>query len=69
MGSKIGSPKVMNEMLEFSAKHKCFPQIEMIDFKDANLGFEKLIAGTPRYRVVMKVRGGCTIKPRRARFL
>ena len=57
IGSKIGSPKVMAEMLAFSAKHKCFPQVEMIDFKDANEGFKRLIAGTPRYRVVMKIEG------------
>lgn len=47
----------MKGMLEFSAKHKCFPQCEFIDFKDANAGFDKLIAGTPRYRVVMKIAG------------
>ncbi len=27
-GSIIGSPSAMREMLEFSAKHKCFPQVK-----------------------------------------
>ena len=47
----------MKAMLEFSAKHKCFPQCEFIDFKDVNAGFDRLVAGTPRYRVVMKIAG------------
>jgi D-arabinose 1-dehydrogenase-like Zn-dependent alcohol dehydrogenase len=57
VGSKIGSPAAMQEMLEFSAKHSCFPQVEVIDFADAQAGFEKLISGAPRYRVVMKIEG------------
>ena len=57
IGSKIGSINEMNAMLEFSAKHKCFPQVEVIDFADAQKGFDKIAAGAPRYRMVLKIEG------------
>jgi D-arabinose 1-dehydrogenase-like Zn-dependent alcohol dehydrogenase len=47
----------MTEMLEFSAKHKCYPQVEVIDFSEANKGFEKIVANSARYRVVLKIQG------------
>jgi uncharacterized zinc-type alcohol dehydrogenase-like protein len=57
VGSMIGGTVSMKEMLEFSAKHKCLPKIEVIDFKDANKGFEIIRANAARYRVVLKIGG------------
>ena len=44
--------------------HVCTPrgctlplQVEIIDFTDANKGFEKIHSGAPRYRMVMKIEG------------
>jgi alcohol dehydrogenase (NADP+) len=52
-GSVIGSPDEVKEMLDFAAKKKIKPWIQMKPMKDANkiiLDFEK---GTPRYRSVL----------------
>jgi len=57
VGSMIGGTVTMKEMLEFSAKHKCFPQCEVIDFKDAQNGVEKIMANSARYRMVLKIDG------------
>ena len=57
IGSMIGGVKSMKEMLEFSAAHKCFPQVEVIPFEAANEGFAKIMAGQARYRMVLKIEG------------
>ncbi len=57
IGSMIGGVKSMKEMLEFSAAHKCFPQVEVIPFEAANEGFAKILAGQARYRMVLKIEG------------
>jgi D-arabinose 1-dehydrogenase-like Zn-dependent alcohol dehydrogenase len=57
IGSMIGGTVAMKDMLEFSAAHRCFPQVEVIDFADANKGFEKILANSARYRMVLKIEG------------
>lgn len=57
VGSMIGGTDAMKAMLDFSAAHRCYPQIEMLDFSEANIGFQKLRENTPRYRVVLKIDG------------
>lgn len=53
IGSMIGGIPIMNEMLAFSAQHQCFPQCEVIPFSKAQEGFDKIIAGSARYRMVL----------------
>lgn len=55
VGSMIGGTVSMKEMLEFSAKHQCLPKVEVIDFADANKGFDTIKANAARYRVVLKI--------------
>ena len=57
VGSMIGGTAGMKEMLQFSADHKCFPKCEVIDFADANKGVAKILAGSARYRMVLKIQG------------
>lgn len=57
VGSMIGGIPIMKEMLDFSAKHKCFPQCEVIPFDKANEGFDKILANSARYRMVLKMEG------------
>lgn len=57
VGSMIGGTVSMVEMLEFSARHKCFPQCEVIDFAEAQKGVEKVVANSARYRMVLKIEG------------
>lgn len=56
-GSMIGGTDAMREMLEFSAKHQIVPQVEVIPLEDAQQGIDKIIAGKPRYRMVLQVEG------------
>jgi uncharacterized zinc-type alcohol dehydrogenase-like protein len=57
IGSMIGGIPGMKEMLDFSAKHKCFPQCEVIPFASANEGFAKILANSARYRMVLDMNG------------
>ncbi len=54
-GSYIGSPKEVQEMLEFSAKNKVFPLCEEFDFEDFPKAFEHMETGKARFRAVVKV--------------
>ena len=56
IGSMIGGTKAMKDMLDFSAKHKCFPQIEVIPFAKAQEGYAKIMSNTARYRMVLKMK-------------
>ena len=47
-GSMIGGAPAMRDMLEFSAKHACLPKVEVIDFADANKGFDTIKANAAR---------------------
>ena len=53
-GSPVGSPKNIIKMLEFSAKHKIYPEIELFDFSEINAAIEKVKRNEIRYRAVVK---------------
>lgn len=53
-GSPVGSPKNIIKMLEFSAKHKIYPEIELFDFSEINAAIEKVKKNEIRYRAVVK---------------
>ena len=57
VGSMIGGTAGMNDMLRFSAEHKCFPKVEVIPFAAANEGITKVLANAVRYRMVLKIEG------------
>ena len=54
--SPVGSPAVIATMLEFAARHQLAPKVEVFDLKDVNKAIEHLEHGSPRYRVVLKMR-------------
>lgn len=53
--SPVGSPSVIADMLEFSARHDIAPKVEMFDISEVNKALQHLEKGSPRYRVVLKV--------------
>ncbi|KAI3632348.1 hypothetical protein MIR68_009454 [Amoeboaphelidium protococcarum] len=52
-GSLIGSPALIQEMLDFAAEHDVHPWIEKMDLKDANQAIERVRKGDVRYRIVL----------------
>ncbi|CAD0187222.1 S-(hydroxymethyl)mycothiol dehydrogenase [Ruegeria sp. THAF57] len=54
--SPVGSPATIAEMLDFAARHDIAPKVEMFDIKDVNAAMDRLANGSPRYRVVLKVK-------------
>ncbi|NRA23414.1 MAG: NAD(P)-dependent alcohol dehydrogenase [Oleispira sp.] len=54
--SPVGSPAMIAQMLEFSARHNIEPEVEVFDIADVNVAIERLEKGSPRYRVVLKAR-------------
>ncbi|MBQ0730632.1 MAG: zinc-binding dehydrogenase, partial [Oleispira antarctica] len=52
--SPVGSPAVIAQMLEFAARHKIEPEVEVFDMTNVNAAIERLEKGSPRYRVVLK---------------
>ena len=42
-------------MLEFAAKHKIYPTVEVFDFADFNKAYNHLLKGKPKYRCVVKI--------------
>lgn len=52
-GSPIGSPAVMQTMLEFAARHGIAPQAEFFPMTQVNEAIEHLRAGKARYRVIL----------------
>jgi hypothetical protein len=56
VGSMIGSAADQRAMLEFSAKHKCFPQCEVIDFADVSS--RVVLLGGAHHRVLALCAGG-----------
>jgi len=52
-GSVIGSIKETQEMLDFCAKHKITPDIEMIAPSQVNEAYERVLKSDVRYRFVM----------------
>lgn len=52
-GSMIGSIKETQEMLDFCGKHNITAEIELIDIKDINTAYERVIKSDVRYRFVI----------------
>jgi uncharacterized zinc-type alcohol dehydrogenase-like protein len=52
-GSAIGSIKETQEMLDFCAKHGIAADIEVIDIKDVNEAYERVLKSDVRYRFVI----------------
>jgi len=53
-GSPLGSPSVAAQMLEFCARHRILPQVEMFPMSRINDALAHLRAGKARYRVVLE---------------
>jgi len=53
-GSPSGPPSVVNQMLDFCARHKIAPITEEFPMSHANEAIEHLEAGKARYRIVLK---------------
>ena len=52
-GSPTGSPVVIDEMLEFSARHSIAPITEMFPMSKVNDALDRLRSGKARYRIVL----------------
>jgi len=52
-GSGIGGLPETQEMLDFCAEHNIVSDIEMIDIKDINQAYERMLKGDVRYRFVI----------------
>jgi alcohol/geraniol dehydrogenase (NADP+) len=53
-GSPLGSPATTAKMLDFAARHKIEPIIEIFEFDQVNEAIERLHSGKARYRLVLK---------------
>jgi len=53
-GSPLGSPAVAAQMLEFCARHRILPQVEMFPMSRINDALAHLRAGKARYRLVVE---------------
>lgn len=54
VGSSLGSPVTVKEMLNFAARHHIEPITEIYTFEQINEAMAKLRHGKPRYRLVLK---------------
>ncbi|MGE7368749.1 NAD(P)-dependent alcohol dehydrogenase [Neorhizobium sp. NPDC001467] len=52
-GSMIGSIKETQEMLDFCGEHNIVSEIELIDIKDINEAYERVVKSDVRYRFVI----------------
>lgn len=52
-GSLIGGIKETQEMLDFCGEHNITPDVEMIEMKDINKAFERVINSDVKYRFVI----------------
>lgn len=52
-GSSIGGLPETQEMLDFCAEHNVVSDIELIDIKDINASYERMLKGDVRYRFVI----------------
>jgi uncharacterized zinc-type alcohol dehydrogenase-like protein len=55
IGSLIGGIKETQEMLDFCAEHNIVSDVEVIDIKDINEAYEKVLKGNVRYRFVIDI--------------
>jgi uncharacterized zinc-type alcohol dehydrogenase-like protein len=49
-GSLIGGIKETQEMLDFCGRHKIVSDVEVIDIKDINTAYDRMVKGDVRYR-------------------
>ncbi|MCB2377912.1 NAD(P)-dependent alcohol dehydrogenase [Hymenobacter sp. BT635] len=54
-GSSIGGIAETQKMLDFAAEHNIVSDIELIDFKDINTAYERMLKGDVRYRFVLDI--------------
>jgi cinnamyl-alcohol dehydrogenase len=54
-GSFTGGTKLTQEMLEFCAAHKIYPEIEVIPIEYAYEAFERMLKGDVKYRFVIDI--------------
>lgn len=54
VGSLIGSPSMIEEMLVFAAEHNVKPWITKYSMKDCNQAMKDFKEGKPRYRLVLE---------------
>ncbi|RZK13835.1 MAG: NAD(P)-dependent alcohol dehydrogenase, partial [Hymenobacter sp.] len=52
-GSLIGGIAETQEMLDFCAEHNIMSDIELIDIKDINEAYERMLKGDVKYRFVI----------------
>ena len=52
-GSPVGSPAIIEEMLDFANLHDIRPQVEVYPMSQINEAFEHLKSGKARYRIVL----------------
>jgi uncharacterized zinc-type alcohol dehydrogenase-like protein len=52
-GSPVGSPATIARMLDFAARHRIKPQIEIFPFEQVNEAVTRLRSGEARYRIVL----------------
>ena len=60
VGSMIGGPAAMREMLAFSAQHKCYPACEVVPFNTAQKAFHDVEKGKfpeGKFRLVLEIKG------------
>jgi uncharacterized zinc-type alcohol dehydrogenase-like protein len=55
MGTCVGGIKETQEMLDYSAEHKIYPEIEVIQANEINEAFEKIKNGDVQFRYVVDV--------------
>jgi len=53
VGSLIGGIPETQEMLDFCAEHNIVSEIELIDIKDVNIAYERMLKSDVRYRFVV----------------
>ena len=54
-GSVVGGTKVTQEMIDFCAAHKIYPDIEVIPIQYAYEAFERLLKKDVKYRFVIDI--------------
>lgn len=54
-GSSIGGIPETQEMLDFCAEHNIVSDIELIDIKDINTAYDRMLKGDVRYRFVIDI--------------
>jgi D-arabinose 1-dehydrogenase-like Zn-dependent alcohol dehydrogenase len=55
-GSQIGGRKLINDMLQFCAKHNIVAKTEVLPLGEVNAALDKVRNNSARYRMVLKVK-------------